>query len=126
MPKEFKKLDNDAIKAQKELRELIAAPPMLFIVLGDDKDAADLADIANAYAGTEIDPRLVVWAPNADHVKTVVEKTLSGLKPNLESQNFDRGFTVSLSNRIMDIIDRSELQPDDVRVVQAWTNAMKS
>ena len=126
MPKKIMRLSGTAIQAQQELREYIASPPMLFVVLGDNEEAKELAGLANDYAGTDMDPRLVVWAPSVSHITMVVENTLTGLKPVLDDQNHDRGFTVSLSNKIMDIIDKNEPAPDDVRVVQAWTNAMKS
>lgn len=121
----MKKLAADPAAAQREFRNLVADASMLFVVLGEGNEAEDLVGLASQYAGSPMDPRIVVWAPKPEHIRSVVQKTLPGPQPNLGGAGHDRGFTVSLTNRIKDVIAADEPPPDDVRVVQAWTNAMK-
>lgn len=120
------KLNLDPAVAQVEFRSLVADSSMLFVVLGEDEEANALVGLAMQYVGTRLDPRWVVWAANPEHIRTVVQGTLPGtIQPNLNSVGHDRGFTVSLTNNIKDVITAEEPSPDDVRVFQAWTNAMK-
>lgn len=107
---------------EQAMKDEIAKNTVLFVVNGSGTEDAELANKASGLAGDDQDSRWVVWAK----VPNSVKGAFGGLtSPNHNADDLAdaRGFTVSMTNRVCDVIERSEAPPDNARVFQAYMNA---
>ena len=113
----------DQAESEGAFRKKLKQDQVLFVVLGDSEEAGKLAQLADDYAGEKHEPRWVVWASRPHAIAAVVKDLpCSGVSPPSLTTP-DKGFTVSMSNTVMDVIRANEPEPDDARVVRAFAKA---
>ena len=114
---------NESQLALLILRYLIFEKPyVILVVRGMDPNAETLVQRADQLAGDANDPRWVVWAKMPDQIEEVVNE-LRGSQDLLDKIQTSRGFSLSLTDEVRDVIVGSESVPDMVRVLEAFTKA---
>jgi len=117
LPTDDKKL------AVSMFRQLIfERPAVLMVVRGKDTEAETFVQRADRLAGDATDPRWVVWARKPEQIEEVVQE-LEGPKNLLDEIPTSRGFSLSLTDEVRDVITGSEPVPDLVRVLKAFAKA---
>jgi len=112
-------------------------PHVLMVIHGRDTDAETFVKRADRLAGNPDDPRWVVWARKPEHIAEAVNDLrdpsmlfLDGRATSDEtlgqSRSETRGFCLSLSDEVRDVIHRADPVPDLVRIVQAFAKAEQS
>ena len=109
----------------KMFRHLIDEEPLvLLVVFGKGPEPEAFVQRADRLAGGEGEPRRVVWAREPEHVRPVLS-TLKGDSTQLNQlQSLKiRGFALSFSDTIRDVIAAEEPVPDMTRILLAYANA---
>ncbi|MFQ5627237.1 MAG: hypothetical protein ACE5I1_00635 [bacterium] len=114
--------DADPASNEQAFNNALAETKVLLIVLGQGAATESLVQMADNIAGEPTDPRWVVWAQRPGDIAAAVAGLECSADPSpvLDS---DRGFSISLTNAIRDVIRASELEPDPVRVFEAYRKA---
>jgi len=100
-------------------------PAVLIVVRGKDTEAETFVQRADRLAADASDPRWVVWARRPEQVEEVVQQ-LKGAGNLLNEIPTSRGFSLSLSDEVRDVVTGSEPVPDLVRVLKAFAKAEAS
>lgn len=104
-------------------RELVfERPQVILVVYGKGGEAETFVQRADRLAGDVNDLRWVVWARKPEQIQEVVSQ-LKGSPDLLGSIQTARGFSLSLTDEVRDVITSSEPVPDLVRVLEAFTKA---
>ena len=111
-------LSQNPAQAEQEFKQELTKELVLMVVLGSGSDAEALAKMADGFARST---RWIIWAPNPE----ALQATIADLprKAGVEAPNLskpDRGFVISFSKEIVDVIRHEELEPDETRVFEAF------
>jgi len=104
-------------------RQLIFEKPhVILVVCGRGPDAETFVQRADRLTFSEKDPRWVVWARKPEQIKEVIDqlKDPQGLRDTLRDS---RGFSLSLTDELRDVILGSEPVPSLMRIDKAFTKA---
>lgn len=109
---------DDAQLAQRVLRDLIYEEPLvLLVVLGTGEEANTFVERASRNAGARNEPWWVVWARKPKAMQPVLDD-LTGKK--LGDVDKLRGFTLSMSDRVVDTFLLSDPVPDQLAILTAF------
>lgn len=117
LPTDEKKL---ALRMFQEL--VFERPHVLLVVRGRGPDAETFVQRADRLAFDEKDPRWVVWARKPEQIEEVVSQ-LQGAQDLLDAIPTARGFSLSLTDEVRDVIAGSDPVPDLMRIDKAFTQA---
>ena len=94
----------------------------ILVVCGRGTDAETFVQRADRLTFREMDPRWVVWARKPEQIKEVIDqlKDPQGLRDTLRDS---RGFSLSLTDELRDVILGSEPVPSLMRIDKAFTKA---
>jgi hypothetical protein len=116
---------DDAQEARHLFRQWVHdRPHVLFVVLGSGPDREALVSKAGMFAGTEHQPRWVIWARDLSVIQADIaqlKEGTTGLKQTVLSGDA-RAFVLSLGDAIHDVISSSETA-DNFRVNLAYMRA---
>ena len=112
--------DDDARARQLFEQVVQDAANRFFVVLGQGAAAQALVRLADKLAGAPDDPWRVVWARKPPAIQAAVAQLHEGDDVAVDA---DRGFAVSLSRRVTDIIKGEEPAPDATRVMFSFATA---
>jgi len=116
---------DDPKLAVRLLEQLIHERPLvLLVILGTGPDAETFVQRADGLAGKPEEPRWVAWVRQPGDVQSVLD-SLNGTPSLLKAIPSCRGFALSLTDEVRDVIRVSEPVPDLVRVFQAFARAEK-
>ena len=117
LPTDEKKL---ALRMFQEL--VFERPHVLLVVRGRGPDAETFVQRADRLAFDEKDLRWVVWARKPEQIEEVVNQ-LQGSQDLLDAIPTSRGFSLSLTDEVRDVIAGSDPVPDFMRIDKAFTQA---
>lgn len=119
LPTDEKKL------ALRIFRHLIFEKPhVILVVLGRGPEAETFVQRADRLTFEEKDPRWVVWARKPEQIEEVVNE-LNDPDNLLDGLQSLRGFSLSLTDEVRDVILVSEPVPSLMRIDKAFTKAEK-
>lgn len=119
LPTDEKKLALDMF------RQLVfESPHIILVVCGRGPDAETVVQRADRLAFDENDPRWVIWARKPEQIEEAVGE-LTGPPDLLGAIPASRGFSLSLTDEVRDVIRDSEPVPDLLRIDKAFTKAEK-
>ena len=114
---------DDKRLALRMFRQLIFEKPLVIMVVrGKDAEAETFVQRADRLAADASDPRWVVWARKPEQVEEVIRR-LKGPPDLLDAIPTARGFSLSLTDEVRDVIKDVEPVPDLVRVLEAFAKA---
>lgn len=116
--------EDDREQAREEYGKELDKEIALFVVLDDGDAPKRIAANANRIAGSENDPRHVVWAKNPEYISGLInDQTLSaGLDP-VDTDLPDRAYTVGPSGTIRFVIRHNDPEPNNIKIFEAFIYA---
>jgi len=116
---------DDRDLARRMFKDLVHEEPhVLLVVLHTGKDAEVFAQRADKMSGKEGEPRWVVWARNPDDIAVNIAALTGANK--LGALPRVRGFSLSLSDDVRDVITMDEPLPSLLRIFLAYARAEKA
>jgi len=97
-------------------------PKILVVVLGREEEAETFVQRADKLAGQPADPRWVIWARRPDQVQEVLEEH-QGAGELLQQLDGARGYSLSLSDEVADVITQADGVPSMTRVFRLYARA---
>lgn len=117
LPTDEKKLALDMFR-----QAVFEKPRVLLVVRGKGSDAETFVRRADRLAGDANDPRWVVWARRPEQIQEAIGE-LKGPSDLLSEIPAARGFSLSLTDEVRDVVKGTEPVPDLVRVLEAFARA---
>ena len=109
--------------ARRMFNELVNEQPhVLMVVLGKGTDAETFVQRAAKLSGAETEPRWVVWARKPDQISDLI-LALHGSDKLGQDLSQVRGFSISLTDSVRDVIPTSEPVPNLTRILLAYIRA---
>ena len=118
LPSDEKQL---AISMFKQL--IFEKPYIILVVLGKGSEAETFVQRADRLTFEMNDPRWVVWARKPEQIEDFIKNELKDPENLLDNIQNLRGFCLSLTDQIRDVIKISEPVPSFMRIDEAFTNA---
>lgn len=114
---------DDAALARSMFDDLVHNQPYyIFVALGTGPDAETVVQRADNLTGNPGDPRWVIWARHPQLIKDAVGK-LHNSDRVLSKLGTARGFSLSLSDEVCNVIEGTEPVPSLTRILLAFSEA---
>ncbi len=116
---------DDAALAENMFKEMVHEQPYyIFVALGTGSEAETVVQRADNLTGSPTDPRWVIWARYPQHIRPAVA-ALSHSERIVDKLDTARGFSISLSDEVRDVIKGTEPVPSLTRILLAFAEAEK-
>jgi hypothetical protein len=116
---------DDPVLAQRLFKDLVHEQPYyIFVALGTGSEAETVVQRADNLTGNPTDPRWVIWARNAQQIRPAIAE-LKNSDRIVGKLGTARGFSISLSDEVRDVIDGTEPLPSLTRILLAFAEAEK-
>lgn len=116
---------DDAALAQRMFKEMVHEQPYyIFVALGTGPEAQTVVQRADNLTGNPTDPRWVIWARNPQQIRSAVAE-LKNSERIVDKLGAARGFSISLSDEVRDVIDAAAPVPTLARILRAFVEAEK-
>jgi hypothetical protein len=117
--------DDDDL-AKKLFESLVFEQPYcLLVVLGKGPDAEKFVQRASKLTGRQHEPRWVVWAREPNQIKATLAD-LANSDKIIGQLDTARGFCLSLSDEVRDVISKSDSVPNLTRILLAFAEGERS